>query len=106
MMIRNINGLFQHATFKLLQRKNLTFCEHNNLSNRGEIIDKFFANDKVHLSKDGTNVLGSNLSYTLKKAFGIQIEKRQYSPPRNRRNPNMRGKKEIEYCPKTRYGHP
>ena len=88
------------------EKKLNIFCEHNNLSNKGEIIEKIFANDKVHLSKDGTNVLGSNLSYTLKKAFGIQIEKRQHSPQRHKRNPNMRGKKEREYYPKTRYSHP
>ena len=78
--------------------KNLTFCEHNNFNNRGEIIEKLFADDKVHLSNDRTNVLGSNIGYTLKKAFGIQIEKRQHSPPRHRRNPNTEVEKK-EYYP-------
>ena len=76
------------------RENNVFFCDDSNLANRGEIIKKFYAAGMLHLSKDGTNVLASNFSHYLKEAFHIQAEEGHCSPPRYRKRPNSRSRKQ------------
>ena len=73
----------QELKLRLLKEYSLdpavTLCDNNNLANHGKIVNKFYAVDKIHLNKEGSSVLASNISSTLKYVMGIDI-KRHYSP--------------------------
>ena len=63
----------------------MTLCENNNLANHGRILNEFYVIDKIHLNEEGSSVLASNISSTLKYVMGIDI-KRHYSPKKGNRN--------------------
>ena len=79
----------QELNLRLLKEYSLnpavTLCDNNNLANHGRIIHKFYAVDKIHLNEEGSSVLASNISSTLKYMMGIDI-KRHYSPKKGNRD--------------------
>jgi ribA/ribD-fused uncharacterized protein len=66
-------------------------CHHQNLSERGRIIAKFYAKDKYHLNDTGTRILAANLRYSMEGKRGTrnvqgQAASQRLSPPYNASN--------------------
>ena len=45
--------------------------DNGNLANRGDIIQKLYGLDKIHLSTDGTRILATNMSHEMKNVMGL-----------------------------------
>ena len=73
-------------------KHNILTCEHTNLLQRDGIIPRFFNQDKVHLSVEGTKVFSAILSYAVRMALKIPvIPRRSTTPPRRSSREPRRG---------------
>ena len=67
----------QEFNLKMLQKSeefNFKVNDNSNLPSRGNIIEKFFASDKIHLSEIGTKIFANNISQCLRVQFNIPLK--------------------------------
>ena len=80
----------QEFNIKLLKEysldPNVTISDNNNLSRHGSIIEKFYGRDNVHLNREGTKILASNISKSLKAVLGIKQQSKRSNRCNNNRN--------------------
>ena len=80
----------QEFNVKLLKEysldPNVTISDNNNLSRHGSIIEKFYGRDNVHLNREGTKILASNISKSLKAVLGIKQQFKRSNRGNNNRN--------------------
>ena len=80
----------QEFNIKLLKEYSLdpdvTISDNNNLSRHGSIIEKFYGRDNVHLNREGTKILASNISKSLKAVLGIKQQFKRSNRGNNNRN--------------------
>ena len=68
-----INGLIRSTFYKM---DSVSIVDHSNLAAQGQPIIRFLnANDKCHLSAQGTSVLASNIRASLDKHFDVKSNK-------------------------------
>ena len=65
---------------------NVTISDNNNLSRHGSIIEKFYGRDNVHLNREGTKLLASNISKSLKAVLEIKQQFQRSNRGNNNRN--------------------
>ena len=65
---------------------NVTISDNNNFSRHGSIIEKFYGRDNVHLNREGTKILASNISKSLKAVLGIKQQFKRSNRSNNNRN--------------------
>ena len=67
----------QEYNVKLLKEYNLnpkvTLCNNSNSAKQGDIINKFYGVDKVHLNEEGSKVLAANIGFSIKSVLGITL---------------------------------
>ena len=54
-----------------MAKKEVSLIDNGNLSNHGHIIEKVFAEDKIHLNEQGVKIIAANISHSLRKALGL-----------------------------------
>lgn len=72
-----------------MAKEEITLIDNGNLANHGQIIEKVFAEDKVHLNEQGIKIISANIAHSLRRTLGLDHpvgKPRSASPIDHRRN--------------------